>query len=166
MGDETYELATTKVRPKTDRATGTIENIDEFIPALAFAYFYRVGDQIEKRAEEKRIDIDALGYDDLPNNETDVKLAPGAADDVAGKANQPAAGEQPSQPANSMDSKDLSTDQISKKMGNVLSSLHISTDSRQQAMIDAKRGFTQSFSKNSRTLAAIGYAYLKAIGAS
>lgn len=159
MGDETYETAVKQVKPETDRATGVIDNIDEFIPALSFAYFYGVGDAIEKRAEEKQIDIDALGYDDLPNNETSGPASPQAAAVAGDATEQGNTAPQTTEPGN------LSASQISTKMGRTLGSLHVSAADRQQAMNDAKKGFNQSFSKNSRTLAAIGYSYLKAINA-
>lgn len=172
MSGKTADEAFKEAPPEVDRRTQEISNMDEVIPALAHAYFYAVGDAIEQRAEEKHIDIDDLGYDDIPNNNTDFTPSPAAAKAVAGgqgaQSGQPNQDGQPGQPTNNTpaDAGDLSGAAISKKMGNVLGSLHVSTDARQQAMNDAKKGFQQSFSKNSRTLAAIGYAYLKAIGAS
>lgn len=168
MGDKSFELASKKVKPTVDRRTKEVTNIDQFIPALSYAYFYGVGDQIEQRAEEKKIDIDALGYDQLPNNDTDVKPSANnaaAAQGVAGDAQAGDNGQAPTAPSNAKDGGALTGQQISTKMNKTLSGLHVSTDQRKQAMADAKKGFTQSFSKNSRTLAAIGYSYLKAIGA-
>lgn len=165
MKDSTYQMALAKAKPKVDPRTKEISNMQQMVPALAYAYFYGMEDAVEKRAEEKQIDIDALGFNDLPNNDT--KYQAPAAKAVAGddKAGQPAG-----QPANQQnnqggDAGNLSASQISTKMGKVLSGLHVSSEARQQAMTDAARGFNQSFSKNSRTLAAIGYAYLKAISA-
>lgn len=160
MGDQSFELASKKVKPVADRRTKVINNIEDFIPALAYAYFYGVGDQIEQRAEEKHIDIDALGYDEIPNNSTDVKP-------TAKSSSKPSEDDAGSQNTTSMASDDgmLTGQKISTQMNKTLSSLHVSNDQRRQAMVDSKKGFTQSFSKNSRTLAAIGYSYLKAIGA-
>lgn len=166
MGDETFNDAVKQVKPETDRATGKIVNIEDFIPALAFAYFYGVGDAIEQRAEEKHIDIDDLGYDQLPQNNTKPAPQPSQGNAKAG-GDSAAEPEDASEPAGKeqADPGSLSAAQISSKMGRTLQSLHISTSDRQQAINDAKKGFTQSFSKNSRTLAALGYSYLKAINA-
>lgn len=166
MGDKSFDMASKKVKPAVDRRTKEITNIDQFIPALSYAYFYGVGDQIEQRAEEKKIDIDSLGYDQLPNNDT------GAAP-TAAPGSKPTQGAAPTAPGDASgaaptagkDTGTLTGQQISTKMNKTLSGLHISADQRKQAMADSKKGFTQSFSKNSRTLAAIGYSYLKAIGA-
>ncbi|MCK9529406.1 MAG: hypothetical protein M0R77_02385 [Gammaproteobacteria bacterium] len=166
MGDATFNDAVKQVKPETDRATGKIVNIEDFIPALSFAYFYGVGDAIETRAEEKHIDIDDLGYENLPQNQTKFKAEP---ETNANKSGEEAAdGEEDKSQATGSEPADagsLSASQISTKMGKTLNSLHISAADRQQAINDAKRGFTQSFSKNSRTLAALGYSYLKAINA-
>ena len=110
------------------------------------------------------IDIDDLGYGDLPNNDTKY-VAPGgaqAAQAVAGDQNQPAQ-QGPAQGGG--DAGSITGQQISTKMSKVLNSLHVSADDRRRAMDDSKKGFNQSFSKNSRTLAALGFAYLKAIDA-
>lgn len=169
MGDATYDEAIKQVQPETDRATGKIININDFIPALSYAYFYGVGDAIEKRAEEKRIDIDDLGYDDLPQNNTKPKPQGGGSGGSKPSSGdeEVAAPEDKTEPTGkeTSDPGSQSAAAISSKMGKTLNSLHISASERQQAINDAKRGFTQSFSKNSRTLAALGYSYLKAIGA-
>lgn len=170
MGDATYDEAAKQVEPETDRATGKITNINEFIPALSYAYFYGVGDAIEKRAEEKHIDIDDLGYDELPQNNTKPKAQPASGGQGAAPAGNKApedatAGEEASAEPAGDQSNSMNASQISQKMGKTLNSLHVSANDRQQAIKDAKKGFTQSYSRNSRALAAIGYSYLKAISA-
>lgn len=166
MSPQTVDKAFAQAKPKLNRQ-GEIQNIQDIIPALSYEYFMGMGDAIEKRAEEKHIDIDNLGYDQLPQNQTTAAPSPApAAGGQNAPAGQPAQGAQEpaGQPATDQ-SDSLSASQISTKMGKTLNSLHISAGDRQQAIDDAKKGFTQSFSRNSRTLAALGYSYLKAINA-
>lgn len=169
MSEETVDKALKEVQPTIDPNTNEIENIDQIVPELSYQFFLGVGDAVEKRAEENHIDIVDLGFNNLPNNETKPKPASPSAQAVVGddsKTNQPKQPTQPEKPnAPVVGDNDLNAATISKKMGATLNSLHVSSDARRQTMDDAKKGFQQSFSKNSRTLAAIGYSYLKAIGA-
>lgn len=166
MSPETADKALAEVKPKVDRK-GVIQNIQDIIPALSYQYFMGMGDAIEKRAEEKHIDIDNLGYEQLPQNQSKFKPTGNGGNTEAGDNETAQDGEDNKQQgaAKQEDPGSLTGSQISAKMGKVLSSLHISTSDRQQAINDAKKGFTQSFSKNSRTLAALGYSYLKAVDA-